>query len=158
MDVSRPERIDHLDDAPVRFIQPSGLVPSPTWLANPDPDMYTSWNEFAKQLWWDYQLGEGKLFRSAPPATPTTSWPGSMSYEPWLVNVEMGADGRRGDNIGSIDPGRDLLHIRYKSTTSSARGVLQALLDCSPVADDQPPPCCSATRREWSSPVVSRTT
>src|SRR5262245_16638449 len=25
------------------------------WLTNPDPDVYTCWEEFAKQLFWDYQ-------------------------------------------------------------------------------------------------------
>lgn len=41
--------------------------------------------------------------------------------EPWAVNVEMDA-GRRRYNVGSIDVTDDILHIRYKSTTSSARG------------------------------------
>ena len=35
----------------------------------------------------------------------------------------MGSDGRRKYRIGNIDPGPDLLHIRYKSTTSTARGI-----------------------------------
>ena len=98
-----------------------GLVPSPTWLANPDPDLYTSWDEFAKQLWWDYQLGEAFVICTARYANDLPAR--FHVVEPWLVNVEMGADGRRKYNIGSIDPGRDLLHIRYKSTTSAARGV-----------------------------------
>jgi HK97 family phage portal protein len=106
---------------PPYAIQPSGLVPSPTWLDNPDPDMYTSWNEFAKQLWWDYQMGEAFVICTARFAD---RWPARFHVvEPWLVNVEIGSDGRRHYNIGSIDPGPDLLHIRYKSTTSSARGV-----------------------------------
>ena len=31
------------------------------WLNNPDPDLYTSWEEFAKQLFWDYQAA-GEVF------------------------------------------------------------------------------------------------
>jgi HK97 family phage portal protein len=106
---------------PPYAVQSAGLVPSPTWLANPDPDLYTSWNEFAKQLWWDYQMGEAFVICTARYAD---GWPARFHVvEPWLVNAEMGPDGQRHYNIGSIDPGRDLLHIRYKSTTSAARGV-----------------------------------
>jgi HK97 family phage portal protein len=96
-------------------------VEPPTWLSNPDPELYTSWNEFAKQLWWDFQTGEAFVVCTARYAD---GWPARFHVvEPWLVDVEMGADGRRHYKIGSIDPGDDLLHIRYKSTTSQARGT-----------------------------------
>ena len=44
-----------------------GAAPSldDEWLINPDPDLYTSWEEFAKQLWWDYQLGEAFVLCTA---------------------------------------------------------------------------------------------
>src|SRR5262245_61008163 len=42
------------------------------WLRNPDPDLYTSWEEFAKQLFWDYQLGECFVIATARYAT---GWP-----------------------------------------------------------------------------------
>ncbi|HKY65098.1 MAG TPA: phage portal protein, partial [Acidimicrobiales bacterium] len=97
------------------------LAPSPTWVANPDPDLYTSWDEFAKQAWWDYQLGEVFIICTA---RHFDGYPARFHVlEPWLVNVEMGSDGRREYRIGSLDPGPDLLHIRYKSTTSAARGM-----------------------------------
>jgi len=93
----------------------------PSWLGNPDPDLYTSWHEFAKQLWWDYQMGEAFVICTA---RYSDGYPARFHVlEPWLVNVEMGSDGRREYRIGTIDPGPDLLHIRYKSTTTSARGV-----------------------------------
>ena len=96
-------------------------IDPPAWLSNPDPDLYTSWNEFAKQLWWDFQMGEAFIVCTARYAD---GWPARFHVvEPWLVDVEMGGDGRRQYRIGSVDPGDDLLHIRYKSTTSSARGV-----------------------------------
>jgi HK97 family phage portal protein len=98
-----------------------GLVASPTWLTNPDPELYTSWDEFAKQLWWDFQMGEAFVICTARFAD---GYPARFHVlEPWLVDVEMGSDGRRQYRIGTLDPGDDLLHIRYKSTTSSARGV-----------------------------------
>jgi len=97
------------------------LASSPSWLVNPDPDVYTSWNEFAKQAWWDYQLGETFIVCTARYAD---GWPARFHVvEPWLVNVDIGGDGQRRYLIGDTDPGPDLLHIRYKSTTSGARGV-----------------------------------
>ena len=106
---------------PPYTVQPSGLVPSPAWLTNPDPDLYTSWEEFAKQVWWDYQMGEAFVICTARYAD---GYPARFhALEPWLVEVELGADGRRHYRIGSRDPGEDLLHIRYKSTTTSPRGV-----------------------------------
>jgi len=97
------------------------ITASRSWMYNPDPDLYTSWYEFAKQVWWDYQLGEAFILCTSRFAD---GYPARFHViEPWLVNVEMGADGRRQYNIGDIDPGPDLLHIRYKSTTSSPRGT-----------------------------------
>lgn len=93
----------------------------PSWVENPDPDLYTSWNEFAKQLVWDYQMGEAFVLCTARYAD---GYPARFHViEPWLVEVDIGADGLRRYNIGSFDPGQDLLHIRYKSTSSSAHGV-----------------------------------
>jgi HK97 family phage portal protein len=98
----------------------NGVIPPPAWLDNPDPDLYTSWDEFAKQLWWDYQNGEAFVICTARYAD---GWPARFHVlEPWLVNVEMGAGGVREYRIGSIDPGPDLLHIRYRSTTGTPRG------------------------------------
>ena len=97
------------------------ITTSRSWMYNPDPDLYTSWYEFAKQLWWDYQLGEAFVICTARFAD---GYPARFHVlEPWLVDVEIGADGRRHYLIGSIDPGRDLLHIRYKSTASTPRGI-----------------------------------
>ena len=44
---------------------------------NPDPDIYTSWEEFAKQLFWDYQMGEASS-SSRPPGTRRGGRRGSM--------------------------------------------------------------------------------
>jgi HK97 family phage portal protein len=97
-----------------------GKVLSPrTWMLNPDPDIYTGWPEFMKQLVWDFQLGEAFVLRMANGAD---GWLYSgRVIPPWLVNVEM-AGGRREYRIGAMDVTDDILHIRYKSTTDSARG------------------------------------
>lgn len=110
-----------LSTMPPYLIQGAELAPPATWLANPDPELYTSWDEFAKQLWWDFQLGEAFVICTARYAD---GYPARFHVlEPWLVQAELGADGRRHYKIGNVDPGPDLLHIRYKSTTSSARGT-----------------------------------
>lgn len=90
------------------------------WLRNPDPDIYTSFEELAKQLFWDYQaVGEAFLLATARYAT---GWPARFHVvPPWTVNVEM-EQGRRFYSIGSSDVTGDMLHIRYQSTTTDAHG------------------------------------
>src|SRR4029077_2594163 len=83
------------------------------WLVNPDRSIYTSWEEFAKQLFWGYQLGEVFVLSLARYAT---GWPARFRViAPWAVNVEM-ADGVRVYSIGGRRTD-DILHIRNQSTT-----------------------------------------
>jgi HK97 family phage portal protein len=91
------------------------------WLVNPDPDLYTSWEEFIKQLAWDYQAA-GEAFVLAT-ARYATGWPARFHVvPPYLVNVEMDA-GRRRYTIGSVElQPEELLHIRYQSSVSDAHG------------------------------------
>ena len=49
---------------PPYLVGASSTLPA-DWLNNPDPDLYTSWEEFAKQLFWDYQLGEAFVLATA---------------------------------------------------------------------------------------------
>jgi HK97 family phage portal protein len=110
-----------LSTMPPYIVRGGRLAGSPTWLANPDPDIYTSWDEFAKQLWWDYQLGETFVICTARFAD---GYPARFHVlEPWLVEVDIDKTGRRRYHIGNVDPGPDLLHIRYKSTTSAPHGI-----------------------------------
>lgn len=89
------------------------------WLTNPDPDLYASWEEFAKQLFWDYQMGEAFLLSTARYAT---GWPARFHVvPPWAVNVEL-VDGRRRYQIGEQDVSGDLLHVRYQSSVGDAHG------------------------------------
>lgn len=99
----------------------NGVIEAPlTWMTNPDPSIYSSWEEFAKQVFWDYQLGEVFIM---PTDFFANGWPGTFRVvPPWMVNVEMKA-GRREYTIGRVDVTADILHIRYKSTTDGARGV-----------------------------------
>jgi HK97 family phage portal protein len=89
------------------------------WLNNPEPSIYSSWEEFAKQAFWDYQLGEVFVLALTRYAT---GWPARFRViPPWMVNVEM-AQGTRRYMIGDRDVTADMLHIRYQSTISDAHG------------------------------------
>lgn len=89
------------------------------WLTNPDPDLYSSWEEFAKQLWWDYMLGEAFVMTTS---RYVTGWPARFHVvPPWAVNVEMDVGFRR-YSIGSEDVTADMLHLRYQSSVDDAHG------------------------------------
>jgi HK97 family phage portal protein len=91
------------------------------WLRNPDPDVYTSWEEFAKTLFWDYQAA-GEVFVLAT-ARYATGWPARFHVvPPWAVNVEL-RDGLRVYTIGKADVTADLLHVRYTSSVDNTHGT-----------------------------------
>lgn len=104
-----------------RYKLRNGQVVEPeSWMENPDPRIYSSWYEFAKQLFWEYQLGEAFIL-----ATDyfSSGWPMFFRVIPQsLMTVEM--DGaRRVYSIGRVDVTADILHIRYKSSTDQAHGI-----------------------------------
>lgn len=98
----------------------SGQVQAPlSWMSNPDPDIYTSWNEFARQLFTDYQLGEAFVM---PSDFFANGKPMHFRVVPaHLVKVDMGVR-QRLYKIGSVDVTADILHVRYNSSTDQPRG------------------------------------
>jgi HK97 family phage portal protein len=110
-----------LSAMPVYRTRSGRVLPPTTWMTNPDPDIYTDWSEFAKQLFWDFQaVGEAFVL---PMSRAADSWPSTLRViPPPLVTVEM-ASGRRVCKIGSLDVTDEILHIRYKSSTDTARGI-----------------------------------
>jgi HK97 family phage portal protein len=91
------------------------------WLNNPDPDVYGSWEEFLKQLMWDYQA-TGEAFVLAT-ARYSTGWPARFHVvPPWWVEVTL-LDGLRRYMIASEDVTDDLLHVRYHSQVGYAHGM-----------------------------------
>jgi hypothetical protein len=112
-----------LSSMPVYRTRAGRVVESDTWMTNPDPEVYSSWHEFAKQLFWDYQLGEAFVL---PMAFYSDGWPMRFRVIPaGLIHVEMrrGARTYRLGGPGGTDVTADILHIRYKSTTDGKRGV-----------------------------------
>jgi HK97 family phage portal protein len=90
------------------------------WINNPDPDLYTSWEEAAKQVFWDYQA-VGEVFILAT-GRYATGWPARFHVvAPWYVQVEV-RDGRRVYSIGNVDVTADMLHVRYQSVVGDAHG------------------------------------
>lgn len=96
------------------------IAPQRSWMVNPDPSIYTSWYEFAKQLFWDFMLGEAFVL---PFERYADGYPRTMRViSPGFVKVEM-AGGYRRYLIGTRDVTDEILHIRYQSSTNNPHGV-----------------------------------
>jgi HK97 family phage portal protein len=103
---------------PPYLVGASATLPD-DWLTNPDPNIYSSWVEFFKQLVWDFHLGEAFVLSTA---RYSNGWPARFHVvSPWLINAEM-VGGLRRYSIGNIDVTNDILHIRYQSRTDDAHG------------------------------------
>lgn len=94
------------------------VIPSKTWMSNPDPDKYVSWDDFAKEAFWEYQCGELFVlamardfydmpvrFRVIPAAFVTINPDGSYALGSWQV------------------PAGDMLHVKYARQPGSMHGV-----------------------------------
>jgi HK97 family phage portal protein len=93
---------------------------SRSWMVNPDPSIYTSWYEFAKQLFWDYMCGEAFVM---PFERYSDGYPRTMRVIcPSFVKVEMDG-GYREYKIGNRYVTDEILHIRYQSSTNNPHGV-----------------------------------
>ena len=91
------------------------------WLVNPEPTLYASWCEFAKELFWSYQAA-GEAFVLAT-SFYSTGWPATFHVlPPYLVEVDMD-NGLRRYRVGptELSP-NELLHLRYQSSTADAHG------------------------------------
>jgi len=96
-------------------------MPSPGWLRNPEPELYTGWVEFLKLVVASYQL-KGEVFIWST-ARGSDGYPlRFVVLNPDWVQVDW-IDGRRSYSLSGmhIDPA-DLLHIRYSSWPGDARG------------------------------------
>lgn len=108
-----------LSAMPVYRMQSGRIVDPLSWMTNPDPMIYTCWQEFAKELFWDYQMGEAFVL---PMTTGADGYPLRFRVvPPWLMSVEM-RDGMRRYSLGSVDVTGEVLHVRYQSNTADARG------------------------------------
>lgn len=109
-----------LASMPVYRMRNGRIINSTDWMSNPDPTVYSSWSEFAKQLFWDYHLGEAFVL---PMAHDGRGYPIRFRViPPWLVNVDISGSRGRTYKVGGIDVTNEILHIRYQGTTDDAHG------------------------------------
>lgn len=106
---------------PPYLVAASDSLPA-DWLTNPSPEHYESWNDFARQLFWDFETGEAFVICTA---RYSNGWPARFHCAPpWSVTVSFDASLRRQYAIGQLPLDRaDVLHVRYKSTTVDPHGV-----------------------------------
>jgi HK97 family phage portal protein len=111
-----------LSTMPVYRTRNGEVIDPMTWMTNPDPTIYSSWHEFAKQLFWDYMLGEAFVL---PIATGRDGYPLTFRVmPPWTIWCDI-KGGKRIYRLGGEtgpDVTDEILHIRYKSTTDKAHG------------------------------------
>ena len=109
-----------LSTMPIYRTGPDGdVMPQVSWMRNPDPDRYVSWEMFAKELFWSFQLGEAFLRVTARYAT---GWPARFHVlDPWAVEVRWVDDMRR-FYIDQVDVTGEVLWIPYATSPSDARG------------------------------------
>ena len=94
------------------------VVPSRSWMGNPDPDRYSSWADFAKEAFWEYQCGEVFILSMVRDAT---GWPARFRVIPaTYVTVESEGVYRIGE---WRVPAGEMLHIRYARQPGNIRGV-----------------------------------
>lgn len=112
-----------LSAMPVYRTRNGQIIPATSWMTNPDETIYSDWTEFAKQLFWDFQLGEAFVL---PMAHFSDGFP--MRFRvipPWAIDVQMEGGGRvyRLGGPNGPDVSAEILHIRYKSSADNPRGV-----------------------------------
>jgi HK97 family phage portal protein len=98
------------------------VIEPKTWMTNPDPSIYTSWHEFAKQLFRDFLMGEAFVL---PIMRGSDGFPFTFRVvPPWMIHIEMARGVRRYQlgGAGGTDVTDEILHIRYDSSTDSPRG------------------------------------
>lgn len=111
-----------LSAMPVYRTRGNKVIDPKTWMFNPDPFTYTSWHEFAKQLFRDYMMGEAFVL---PIVNGADGYPFTFRVvPPWIIDVEMVGARRvyRLGGRGGRDVTDEILHIRYDSATDQPRG------------------------------------
>ena len=107
---------------PVYQTKNGRIVDPEQWMANPDPEIYSCWQEFAKQLFWDFQMGEAFVIPMVGGGNTGIKPQRFRVMPPYMMTVDMDK-GRRIYKVGNLDVTDDVLHLRYSSTTTNAHGV-----------------------------------
>jgi HK97 family phage portal protein len=97
----------------------------PDWCNNPEPEIYSDWVEFAKQLFNTFQSsGEVIIWATARYAETSGGFPARfMVLLPELVNIER-LNGDIAYSFGGVRlDKRDICHIKYQSMPTNLRGI-----------------------------------
>jgi len=94
------------------------IIPAKSWMVNPDPSYYASWDDFAKEAFWEYQCGEVFLLALA---RDYQDLPVRFRVIPACFVTIVSRDVFR---IGDYEvPEGDMLHIRYSRQPGNLHGV-----------------------------------
>lgn len=94
------------------------VIPAKTWMSNPEPDYYASWDDFAKEAFWEYQCGELFLLCLA---RDFSGLPVRFRVIPAAFVTVVSRNVFR---IGEyVVPEGDMLHIRYSRQPGNLHGV-----------------------------------
>jgi HK97 family phage portal protein len=102
-----------------------GEPPRPSWLINPEPSVYTSWDEFFRQMAWSfYAVGEVFIVATSMYADTTGRRPQRfMVVHPAYVQVDN-TGGRCAYSIAGVPiPADEVCHVRYAWAPTSCHGV-----------------------------------
>lgn len=100
--------------------EPTYLPPMP-WMENPQPQLYTAWDEFMGQVWMSWQ-GIGEAFILATSRYSDSGLPRTFAMiDPAYVAVTF-EQGQRVYRINGSDATDEILHIRYNSWPGDAHG------------------------------------
>jgi HK97 family phage portal protein len=107
-----------LSSMPVYLTRGGQALPPVSWMRTPAPGLYTSWAEFAKTLFWDFQMGEAFILALA---RNSSDYPAALAVVP-----PYAVDHRSGEYRMPGYPDfaqEDLLHIRYHCKPGQWRGI-----------------------------------
>jgi HK97 family phage portal protein len=110
---------------PVYGVKGVKVVSLPEWANNPEPEVYSDWTEFAKQLFNTFQsCGEAILWATGRYSETAGGYPARfMVLNPQMVNVEW-VEGEITYSVGGQKLNRrDVCHIKYESMPTNLRGI-----------------------------------
>lgn len=96
---------------------------APSWLYNPQPEVYTSWMDFWRSVFWSWQA-TGEAFVYCTSRFADTGYPRTFMHVPSpYVSPEIDPEtGRRKFFMAGRDETANVLQIRYRTVETDAHG------------------------------------
>lgn len=110
---------------PIYGMKGVNVIALPEWANNPEPELYSDWVEFAKQLFNTFQsCGEAILWCTGRYSESSGGYPARfVVLNPSLVNVEWVEGSIEYSVAGKQLDRRDICHIKYESMPTNLRGI-----------------------------------